>query len=75
MGATPANSNNVGAWSMFIPDLGKQINHGVMDSATYLPYLWDASLYYRNPRLTNVYLGQGLGSYYDYVNIGVSDGK
>ena len=58
-----------------LADFGKQINHGVMDSATYLPYLWDASLYYRNPRLTNVYLGQGLGSYYDYVNIGVSDGK
>ncbi len=58
-----------------LADLGKQINHGVMDNATYLPYLWDAGVYYRNPRMTNVYLNQGLSMYYDYVNIGVSDGK
>lgn len=55
--------------------LGKTISHGVMDSATYLPYLWDSSFYYRNPRMTNVYLNPGLGVFYDYVNIGVSDGK
>ena len=58
-----------------LAQLGKDINHGVMDSATYLPYLWDAGLYYRNPRLTNAYLNQGLSMYYDYVNLGVSDGK
>ena len=46
-----------------------------MDGAVYLPYLWDSAYYYRNPRLTNVYLTPGTGFYYDYVNIGTSDGK
>ena len=58
-----------------LEDLGKQVNHGVMDGAVYLPYLWDSAYYYRNPRLTNVYLTPGTGFYYDYVNIGTSDGK
>ena len=58
-----------------LTELGKTISHGVMDSATYLPFLWDSTFYYRNPRMTNVYLNAGLGVYYDYVNIGVSDGK
>jgi peptide/nickel transport system substrate-binding protein len=58
-----------------LSDLGKTINHAVMDDAVNLPFLWDASFYYRNPRLTNVYLTPGTGFYYDYVNIGVSDGK
>ena len=56
-------------------DLGKTVNHAVMDGAVYLPYLWDSAYYYRNPRLTNVYLTPGTGFYYDYVNIGTSDGK
>ncbi|MFI5099041.1 MAG: ABC transporter substrate-binding protein [Actinomycetes bacterium] len=55
--------------------LGKTINHGVMDGAVYLPYLWESSFYYRNPRLTNLYLTPGTGNYYDYVNVGTSDGK
>jgi peptide/nickel transport system substrate-binding protein len=55
--------------------LGHTINHGVMNDAVNLPYLWDSAYYYRNPRLTNVYLTPGTGFYYDYVNIGVSDGK
>ena len=58
-----------------LTDLGHTINHGVMDNAVYLPYLWDSAFYYRNPRLTNIYLTPGTGFYYDYVNIGVSDGK
>jgi peptide/nickel transport system substrate-binding protein len=58
-----------------LEDLGKQVNHAVMDAAVYLPYLWDSAYYYRNPRLTNVYLTPGTGFYYDYVNIGTSDGK
>jgi peptide/nickel transport system substrate-binding protein len=58
-----------------LTDLGHQVNHGVMDNAVNLPYLWDAAFYYRNPRLTNIYLTPGTGFYYDYVNIGTSDGK
>ena len=58
-----------------LEQLGQTINHGVMDSAVYLPYVWDSAFYYRNPRLTNVYLTPGTGFYYDYVNIGVDDGK
>jgi peptide/nickel transport system substrate-binding protein len=58
-----------------LEQLGQTINHGVMDNAVYLPYLWDSAFYYRNPRLTNVYLTPGTGFFYDYVNIGVSDGK
>ena len=40
-----------------------------------LPFEYDKTLYYRNPRLTNVRNDFALGSYYDFVNIGVSDGK
>ena len=57
-----------------LDQLGQTINHGVMDSAVYLSYVWDSAFYYRNPRLTNVYLSPGTGFYYDYVNIGVDNG-
>ncbi len=33
------------------------------------------SLFYRNPRLTNVYSLFATGGYYDSVNMGTSDGK
>ncbi len=56
-------------------ELGKTVNEGVMKNAVMLPFVWDKALYYRSPRLTNVVLNRGLGSYYDYVNLGVSDGK
>ncbi len=56
-------------------EVNTSINHAVMDSASYLPYVWDRVLRYRAPRLTNVYLNGGLGNNYDLVNIGVSDGK
>lgn len=56
-------------------DIGKKIDQLVMANAVYLPFVFDKSLYYRNPRLTNVYLNGGVGNYYDYVNIGTSDGK
>jgi peptide/nickel transport system substrate-binding protein len=56
-------------------DLFKQLDARVMELAVDLPYLYDKSLYYRNPRLTNVRNNFALGSTYDFVNIGVSDGK
>ena len=40
-----------------------------------LPYIFDKTLYYRNPRLTNIYLLAGTGYYYDYVNVGVDNGQ
>lgn len=56
-------------------ELGKQVDQYVMENAVYLPFVFDKALYYRNPRLTNIYLNGGVGNYYDYVNIGVSDGQ
>lgn len=56
-------------------DLFKQLDARVMELAVDLPMVYDKTLYYRNPRLTNVRNNMALGSYYDFVNIGVSDGK
>jgi len=56
-------------------DLFKQLDAQVMQDAVMLPFEYDKTLYYRNPRLTNVRNNFALGSYYDFVNIGVSDGK
>jgi peptide/nickel transport system substrate-binding protein len=56
-------------------DLGKQLDQAVMTNAVYLPVQFDKTFYYRNPRLTNIYLNGGVGNYYDYVNIGTTDGK
>ncbi len=56
-------------------DIFKQVDAGVMANAVMLPYVFDKTLYYRAPRLTNVYLNAGVGYYYDYVNLGVNDGK
>jgi hypothetical protein len=58
-----------------LEEYGKTADHGIMDGAVYLPYLWESYYYYRSPRLTNLYLTPGTGNYYDYVNIGTSDGK
>jgi peptide/nickel transport system substrate-binding protein len=56
-------------------DLYKQLDAQVMQDAVMLPFVYDKTLYYRNPRLTNVRNNMAIGSYYDFVNIGVSDGK
>jgi peptide/nickel transport system substrate-binding protein len=58
-----------------LADIYKQVDAQVMEDAVYLPFIYDKTLYYHSPRLTNLYLQAGLGYYYDYVNIGVSDGK
>jgi peptide/nickel transport system substrate-binding protein len=52
-------------------DLWGQVDHKVMESADYLPFIADKALTYRNPRLTNVYLNQAFGIY-DFVNIGIA---
>jgi peptide/nickel transport system substrate-binding protein len=51
-------------------DLWKQIDKLVMDSAVYLPFVYDRALNYRNPKTTNVYVGSWVGMY-DFVNMGV----
>lgn len=51
----------------------QNLNHSLMDTASDLPYLWGKSLYYRNPRLTNVACDNALAfGLYDWVNMGVS---
>jgi len=51
----------------------QKLDHAVMDSATYLPFIWEKTLYYRNPRMTNVTCNNALAfGIYDFVNVGVS---
>ena len=43
-----------------------------MNSAVYLPFLDGKTLYYRNPRMTNVTCDNALGfGIYDFVDVGV----
>jgi peptide/nickel transport system substrate-binding protein len=50
--------------------LATSLDQQVMANAVYLPVQFDKTFYYRNPRLTNIYLNGGVGNYYDYVNVG-----
>ncbi len=52
-------------------DLEKQIDQQVMTNAVYLPYNNQKALFYRNPRVKNIYLLKGTGGYYDIVNVGL----
>jgi peptide/nickel transport system substrate-binding protein len=56
-------------------DIYTKVDAQVMKDAVCLPYAYDKTLYYHSPRLTNLYLMAGAGYFYDYVQIGVSDGK
>lgn len=50
----------------------RTLDHAVMNSAVYLPYVDGRTLYYRNPRMTNVTCNNALAfGIYDFVNIGV----
>jgi peptide/nickel transport system substrate-binding protein len=49
----------------------KQINDAVMANAVYLPYNDNKALFVRNPRVANMYMQKGTGSYYDIVNVGL----
>lgn len=57
-----------------VADLGSQVNKKVMEQALYLPEVFDKGFNYRNPRLTNVYVGPAYG-FIDFSSLGVSDGK
>jgi peptide/nickel transport system substrate-binding protein len=48
------------------------LDQAVMADGVYLPFLWEKTLYYRNPRMTNVTCDDALASgIYDFVNVGV----
>ena len=49
-----------------------QIDAQVMDDAFVLPGVWASTLLYRPKSLTNVFVNNGLGGYYDYMTLGVS---
>jgi peptide/nickel transport system substrate-binding protein len=49
-----------------------QIDAQVMDDAFVLPGVWASTLLYRPKGLTNVFVNNGLGGYYDYMTLGVS---
>jgi peptide/nickel transport system substrate-binding protein len=48
-----------------------QIDKAVMENAEALPGVWAKVLVYRPTTLTNVYINEGLGGYYDYAWMGV----
>ncbi len=48
-----------------------QINKQVMDTATYLPYVYDKALNYRNPQMTNVFIN-GYYGMVEFSALGVS---
>ncbi|HKS98272.1 MAG TPA: ABC transporter substrate-binding protein [Rugosimonospora sp.] len=54
-----------------VADLWKQVDKLVMDSATYLPYVFDKALNWRGSRLTNVYVASYVGMV-DFQSLGVS---
>jgi peptide/nickel transport system substrate-binding protein len=53
--------------------IGKQADDAVMDQVVYIPMLYSAKVYWRSPRMTNVYTTDFVG-FYDWVNVGVNDG-
>ena len=51
----------------------KGLNQAIMKSAVYLPLYWEKTLYYRNPRMTNVTSNNAEAfGIYDFVNVGVT---
>jgi peptide/nickel transport system substrate-binding protein len=53
-----------------VDGLGKSLNEQIMADAVYLPIQNDKFFTYRPANLSNVYINQGLGFFYDLVNIG-----
>ncbi len=47
-----------------------QIDKTVMDNAAIVPGIWARALIYRPTTLTNVYINDGLGGFYDYAWMG-----
>ncbi len=53
-------------------DIFAKVDQQVMQLGVDLPYLYDKTLFYRDPKMTNVRINFAQGSYYDFVNAGVS---
>jgi peptide/nickel transport system substrate-binding protein len=50
----------------------QKLDQQIMKDAVYLPYVFGKTLYYRNPRLTNIACDNNLAfGIYDFVNVGV----
>jgi peptide/nickel transport system substrate-binding protein len=49
-----------------------QIDQEIMKEAAILPIVYEKTLLYRNPEVSNVYVNQGLGGLYDYVSMGIN---
>ena len=65
LGAGGAGKNTEADW--------QKLNHQIMTDAVYVPLYWTKTLYYRNPRMTNVTCDNALAfGIYDFVNVGVS---
>ncbi len=51
----------------------ESLNNAIAQSGTYLPVLYEKTLYYRNPQMTNVTSDNALAfGIYDFVNVGVT---
>jgi len=48
-----------------------EIDQKVMESGMVLPGVWAKVLLYRSPKVTNVFVNEGLGGFYDFVALGV----
>jgi peptide/nickel transport system substrate-binding protein len=61
----PAGKNTETDW--------QNLDHQIMNDAVYIPLYWSKTMYYRNPRMTNVTCDNALAfGIYDFVNIGVN---
>jgi peptide/nickel transport system substrate-binding protein len=49
----------------------QEIDKAVMEDASIIPMLYAKNLYYRNPKLTNVFINYGYSGMYDYANLGL----
>jgi peptide/nickel transport system substrate-binding protein len=49
-----------------------QIDQEIMKEAAILPIVYEKTLLYRNPEVSNVYVNPGLGGLYDYVAMGIN---
>lgn len=47
-----------------------EVDRKVMESGALLPFVYEKSLLYRNPALTNVFVTEAFGGMYDYTQIG-----
>jgi peptide/nickel transport system substrate-binding protein len=53
-------------------ELWHQVDRKVMEAAVIMPFVYEKTLNYRNPRLTNVYVHKAFG-FYDFQALGVSE--